>query len=286
MRACTSYKQKLTETATWRMKTDTMKNYSTAGFTAIDLIAVLVCISLLGLLALPALAGSRGKSARAGCLSNLRRLQIGAEMYRVENDDTLIPNSPSGLTSGWLGNVGSENWFNSVYNVSSPLYTASMMGKYLNLGNDVSVFRCPGDVVPSDNGFRIRSYSMNGQMGTLYDKSSVMGVNPGFQTYTKGSDLNCPTPANTFVFADESPCSLNDGLLQIKSTAGTFWDFPAAYLEGGCGFSFADGHAEIHQWTTTALAIPVRYGTSIGNVSVSALNADWLWLTQHAACHQ
>ena len=125
---------------------------------------------------------------------------------------------------------------------------------------------------------------MNGQMGAVYDGN--IGYNPGYLLYTKGSDIIRPTPANAFVFADESPGSINDGYLQIGANLQGFPDIPACYLEGGCGFSFADGHAEIHRWQTTALLIPVRQNFTQRDVTVGPNNADWIWLIQHATSHQ
>jgi len=118
---------------------------------------------------------------------------------------------------------------------------------------------------------------MNGQM------SASINDNPGFLKYFKGSDIVRPTPANAFVFADESPVTLNDGYLQIGANVPAFPDVPACYLEGGCGFSFADGHGEIHRWHTSALLIPIRL--PIVQTVISAQNADWIWFTQHATSH-
>ena len=124
---------------------------------------------------------------------------------------------------------------------------------------------------------------MNGQMGVTNSSS-----NPTWRTYTKGSDLACPKPADAFVFLDESPASLNDGYFQLSLSTPNLADIPAAYLDGGCGFAFADGHAEIHRWQTPALlAVPVVHGLTVTTLTpVGGANADWIWIRQHAACHQ
>lgn len=259
---------------------------SNPAFTLTELLVVIACVAMLALLALPALANNHTHSTRQGCLANLRRLQLAAEMYRLENNDTLMPNSPAGgVGIGWIGSGTAEGWGMNLGNTNVAQYKTNLIGTYL-CGN-VSVLRCPGDIVPSANGFRIRSYSLNGQMGALYYGPVGPPYNPGYRTYIKGSDLICPTPANAFVFADESPATINDGFLQIDSNTPRFPDVPAAYLDGGCGFSFADGHAEIHQWQTTALAIPVRFGFVVGGTTFAgAQNVDWLWVKEHAACPQ
>ncbi len=261
-----------------------------AAFTLTELCVVIACVAVLALLVLPALAATKMQSASAGCLYNLRHLQTGCAMYATENNDYLMPNAPLGYAAGWVSPKVVENWANSPANTNSLYYTNSnaLMWPYVN--NNLGVFRCPGDVVPSANGTRIRSYSMNGAMlgGLQSNLAPLINYNPGWRVYIKGSDLIRPSPANAFVFADESMLTLNDGYLQIGLNSPLFPDVPACYLEGGCGFSFADGHGEIHRWQTSTLLIPVRQGVTGTLVSASggANNADWIWFTQHASSHQ
>lgn len=271
------------------MKSQPSSNNSEAAFNLAELCVVIACTGTLAVLLLPALAADKIQSAAIGCLYNLRHLQTGCAMYSSENNDYLMPNAPLGGTANatWCGGEA-ENWTYANANTNQALYESALLWPYL--GNNLSVFRCPGDTVPSQNGLRIRSYSMNGQMGADYASIQELDQedNPGYLYYAKESDLIHPTPANAFVFADESPDSINDGYLQISAGSPIFSDIPACYLEGGCGFSFADGHAEIHRWQTTALLIPVQPGLmehdlpAVGGVR----NADWLWFTQRATSPQ
>jgi type II secretory pathway pseudopilin PulG len=260
---------------------------SEAAFTLTELCVVLVSVAILVLLVLPGLGASKMQSASAGCLYNLRHLQTGCAMYSTDNNDYLMPNSPIGnYPAGWVS-PAAENWAPAPANIDPTYYTnsKSLMWPYLN--NNLRVFRCPGDMVPSANGTRIRSYSMNSSVlgGLQGNITPLIGYNPGYRVYIKGGDLTSPSPANLFVFADESPASLNDGYLQMGLNSPLFPDIPACYLEGGCGFSFADGHGEIHRWQTTALNIPVRYGYAFVNLipNNGAQNLDWLWLRRHAS---
>ncbi len=269
------------------MKTMPSSRSSRTAFTLPELCVVITCVAVLATLVLPALAASKVQSASAGCLYNLRHLQTGCAMYAIENNDYLMPNAPLGFVTGWVSPQTSENWANAPANTNSVFYTSSnaLMWPYVN--NNLSVYRCPGDVVPSANGTRIRSYSMNSAMigGLRGNIAPLLAYNPGNRVYFKGSDLVSPSPANLFVFADESPASINDGYLQISSNVPDFPDIPACYLEGGCGFSFADGHGEIHRWQTSVLLIPVRQGVTAFQVTPSDgnQNADWIWFTQHAS---
>ncbi|MCX8090200.1 MAG: hypothetical protein N3I86_04575, partial [Verrucomicrobiae bacterium] len=62
----------------------------------------------------------------------------------------------------------------------------------------------------------------------------------------------------TWVFLDECPDSVNDGYFTVFMHT-TYWDdVPASTHSGACGFSFADGHAEIRKWQDANTKIPVR----------------------------
>ena len=290
------WKPEINEAANIFMKSKRSLKNCEAAFNLVELGVVVTCAGILALLVLPALAADKLQSASTGCLYNLRHLQTGCAIYSAENNDYLMPNSSlaAPAPNTWCGNE-IEGWGNSDANTNPVVYKNALLWPYL--GNNLSAFRCPGDTVPSANGYRIRSYSMNGQMGDEYSavQSITESANPGYLTYAKESDVIRPTPANAFVFADESPETIEDGYLEISSSGqsvtsyGYFPNVPACYLEGACGFSFADGHAEIHRWQTAALLIPVQQGVSINyriQPNGGPGNADWIWFTQHAASHQ
>jgi prepilin-type processing-associated H-X9-DG protein len=189
----------------------------------------------------------------------------------------LVPNAPLG-TQGWISGNAQEGWGILDGNTNRNLLLSGLIISYLQ--NDTSVFKCPADVVPSLNGQRLRSYSMNGQMG-----ESGFNEDPPAVLYYKGSDITCPTPANAFVFCDENPGSINDGYLQVNTQQGSFPDVPAAYHGTACGFSFADGHAEIHLWQTSTLDVPIISGRTYAEIGTSISNVDWVWFSQHTACN-
>ena len=104
----------------------------------------------------------------------------------------------------------------------------------------------------------------------------------------------CPSPAGLMDFLDENPESMNDGFLEIDSSPGGGWpDIPAAYMGHACGFSFADGHVELHTWLTKALINPAQGATAPLDPPAevtehyapgAASNPDWFWFQQHATC--
>ena len=109
---------------------------------------------------------------------------------------------------------------------------------------------------------------MNGFVGGLcewntYDYDPANGN--AYKVFLNEADLTKPGPAMTWVFVDEHPDSINDGLFGMKMCARTAWpnysvwdDTPASYHNGACGFGFADGHAEVHKWLDSQTKAPIQ----------------------------
>jgi hypothetical protein len=250
-------------------------------FTLIELVAIVAVLALLSCIAAPMLARAKTKSPAAGCLSNLRQLQAGWAMYADDNSGILMPNAPTSASSSNTWCAGTLGWGFQDANTNPVPYQVSIMAHYVS--SNLTIYRCPGDIVPSQSGTRLRSYSMNGQMGAPYFGSIF---NTGWRTYTNEADLVCPSPKDAFVFCDEHPSSINDGLFVTNLGSPSYTDLPASYLEGGCGFSFADGHGEIHKWRSRFVLFPVVANQMLGfPIGSSGADLDWPWLRDHSSCH-
>ena len=52
---------------------------------------------------------------------------------------------------------------------------------------------------------------------------------------------------------------INDGWTIMDPPDPNWWiDLPASYHNGACGFSFADGHAEIKKWADSSTVVKVE----------------------------
>ena len=217
-------------------------------------------------------------------------------MYAADNNDAMMPNSPS-TTPGqsWVGN-NQEAWTAIDANTNQNIYLTNMMAPYMT--GQLKVYRCPADDIPSDNGQRIRTYSMQGQVGTTLS----FGDEVYAKSYLKIAQITInPGPSDMIIFIEENMCSLHDGYLQVDNdftaTVGSytgqasFPDVPGSYHKWSCGMSFADGHSEIHKWLNSALKIPVVYGYYNGGNIMSGnptgpTAMDWYWFTTHCAAHK
>ena len=110
---------------------------------------------------------------------------------------------------------------------------------------------------------------------------------PGYVVYQKLSQVLKPGPAMTILFVDERCDSMNDAEWCSSmfgwdpSTPGAWMivDVPGSYHGGACGFSFADGHSEIHKWKNPKTSPPI--GRGLPNIS-EPNSQDAYWIMEHS----
>jgi len=103
--------------------------------------------------------------------------------------------------------------------------------------------------------------------------------NNPWATFGKTTDFVKTSPSDVFMMVDESPWSINDGGLAVSAAVPEWVDYPSTLHNNGCGFSFCDGHAEMHNCRGTSLVLHAEAGTK----GVAAGYLDWIWVWTHSS---
>ena len=276
-----------------------------SGFTLIELLVVIAIIAILAAMLLPALAAAKRKAQATYCMNNTRQMALAWLMYADDSQNQMVPNygqgGPNGpatqiaaaaaaqacWAAGWLSlppATSTENTNTAMLLDHARYPNGAFLGSYIKTFN---AFKCPADnsqcLIFGQKLNRVRSLSMNNFLGFPSQSLPSAATGGAYPTYQKTSSLRAPTL--TFIFLDERPDSINDGTFFTSVNAPTtIIDIPANYHGGAAGFSFADGHSEIHKWHGAGLLKPIQT-TPINNMNVGSDAAglkDSYWLCQSA----
>ena len=186
---------------------------------------------------------------------------------------------------GWLDWTTSTDNTNVLFLVDERY---SKLARYF--GKQKDVFHCPADRFASPpqraRGWPNRARSISGNIG-IGEGNAETGpwVANMYRHIKKTTDFVYPGPAETWVFCDEHPDSINDAGF-FNPRAWSWVDIPATYHNGAAGFAFADGHSEIHKWRGSLRSNPqfqgVRYQDITSGIGTPAGDPDIRWLNYHA----
>jgi prepilin-type N-terminal cleavage/methylation domain-containing protein/prepilin-type processing-associated H-X9-DG protein len=272
------------------------------GFTLIELLVVIAIIAILAAMLLPALTKAKEQGQGAKCESNGHQMILAWTMYASENREVLPNNIPSanGNSGGWVNGVLSEE----VGNSDNTNYLAMMGGA---AGSDPAthepyhastatigpytkspgIYQCPADPItaPGYGVQRVRSYSMDFTCGSkATNNPEDASYDDYWPNFFKSSDFRIAS--KTWVFSDEHPDSINDGIQFTPTSDGEddqWSDLPASYHNGAAGYAFADGHSEIHKWLNPNTAHVIEGNGDWLPLTVVGSKVDIDWVESHAS---
>jgi len=256
---------------------------------------------------LPALAKAKSKASGISCLNNNKQLGLAWLMYSEDFDGAMPPNQNGGGSRGWVNgwitfNSNASDNTNILWLVGTKEQVGRLYPKLGPYSSAPGIYKCPADQYTAKIGNkrlpRVRSNSMNGFIeGGAYGGSRGSTWYGSHKPYNNISDITgkdqagrygggVSSPSELWVFVDEHPDSINDGWNIMNPNTDASWvDLPASYHNGGCGYSFADNHAEIKMWKDPIPKTePVRESSRNGFANRGKRNGynDYWWVIERS----
>jgi prepilin-type N-terminal cleavage/methylation domain-containing protein/prepilin-type processing-associated H-X9-DG protein len=198
-------------------------------FTLIELLVVIAIIAILAAILFPVFARARENARRASCMSNLKQLALGFNMYTQDYDEKL-PLMTAGTQTTPV--IDGDTKFN--LSATPGVYYCTWTSEIFPYVKSTQIFLCPSNPVTTGNPYYWYGTSY-GVPGTAINSA---GATVPYFSGVSVSLAQFQQPSETMMISEKGS---GGGPQYIMSTV--YYAMKAAHFDGG-NVAFVDGHVK------------------------------------------